>query len=158
MADLDGEGAGALDAGDGLAGSELTDNTTPRERNTAVPAPLFDPLTRRYQMNSDGTLVAEHWVIAKARHSLGIRRRGIPAAKNLGIPIGRVRVANRETRLREAQDAVALALKVQVDAGELAILRVYLSEPWNGTFYTEIQNLLAPNDKPSSLTATLARD
>jgi hypothetical protein len=109
-------------------------------------------------MNADGGLIADHPVIAKARHLLAIRRRNIPAAKNVGIQLGGLRLATRETRLREAQDAAAIALKVLVDAGELQIVRVVLSDPWNGTFYTEIKNLLAPNDKPTTLSATLARD
>lgn len=141
-------GAGAFLAGEGLAGWDPLDAMADRPPRTAVPAPKFDPTTRRYVVLENGALEDEHPVIARARHLLGIRKRGLTSSPNDGIRLGRLREARREQRQREAEDAVNVALKELIDNGDLVVERVLISNPFDGTIYPEIRNLRAPQTTP----------
>lgn len=154
MTDIDGSGAGAFDAGEGDAGWEVLTPGVARSK-TLVPAPKFDPLTRRYLIGDGGALIEEHPVLARARHLLGIRRRGIASAPTVGIPLARLRAARQDQVQREVEDAVRIALAPLVDAGDLEIVRVQIELPFRGRFYTDLRNLRAPNTKPVRIATNL---
>lgn len=154
MSELAG-GAGCAGAGEGPAGWDRTPEPGYRPGPTLVAAPLFDPQTKRYTMTAEGGLVAEHPVMARARHLLGIRRRGLPAAPSVGLPIAGIKAAHKDRKQRECEDAVKITLKPLLDDEDVIIVRVVLSTPFDGTFYTELKNLRAPNDPPARVASNL---
>lgn len=155
MPEVGGGGAGAYPAGEGYGGWDPDTGESTVRTKTLAAAPKFDPLTRRYELASTGGLADEHPVIARARHLLGLRRRGIASAPTVGIPIARMRIARPDQRQREAEDAVNIALAPLLAAGDVRIKSVTLSDPYNGTFYTELVNLRAADATPARITSTL---
>lgn len=149
-----GEGAGAFPAGEGDAGWDPLCDPHARALGI-VAAPKFDPFNRVYVTNPDGTLQDEHPVIHRARHLMGIRRRALASSPTQGIPLEGIRTSSDDNRQRECEDAAAVALAPLTEAGDLRIVRVAISAPWDGTFYTEIVNLRAADRTPVKLTASL---
>lgn len=155
MPEVGGGGAGAYSGGEGYGGWDPDTGISTVRTKTLVAAPKFDPETKRYELASTGGLVDEHPVIARARHLLGFRRRSIASAPTVGIPLSRLRVARPDQRQREAEDAVNIALAPLLAAGDVRVVSVTLSSPFDGTFYTELQNLRAPDATPARLASTL---
>lgn len=137
-------GIGSYPCGTGPCGHDPV--AAPSARVVGVSAvPYYDPAIRGFKVGSDGDLVSVHPVIQQAAFALGLELGSIPATPRLGLDRKRILKARAEDVQRTAEDAVNVALKRLLDAGDVRVERVITERKWGRVAMdVEIVNLRDP--------------
>lgn len=123
-------GAGAFRAGSGPAGGSPTRRSVGLGLPNGGPrAALYDPATKSFRLNPDGTFVEVHEVDQGVAMALGMAAGSILAAPATGHTLLSIPRGSSPSRQNDADDRVKKALAGFVSRGDIQILNVITEVP-----------------------------